>query len=71
MPDYLSIKNWKPVCYYLEREQLLSEVVLSAESPYLEKEMTRQINIALEAARKMPEYLWWQVWPHEIQRQCR
>ncbi|MDB5091370.1 MAG: polymerase sigma-70 factor, subfamily [Mucilaginibacter sp.] len=34
---------------YLEREQLLSEVVFSAESPYLEKEMTRQINIALES----------------------
>jgi RNA polymerase sigma-70 factor (family 1) len=34
---------------YLEREQLLSEVVFSAESPYLEKEMARQINIALES----------------------
>jgi RNA polymerase sigma-70 factor (family 1) len=34
---------------YLEREQLLSEVVFSAESPYLEKEMALQINIALES----------------------
>jgi RNA polymerase sigma-70 factor (family 1) len=34
---------------YLERQQLLDEVIFSAESPYLEKEMARQINIALES----------------------
>jgi len=33
---------------YLERQQLLSETVSTAESTYLEKEMTRQINLALE-----------------------
>lgn len=34
---------------YLERQQLLDEVLLTAEGPYLEKEMARQINIALES----------------------
>jgi RNA polymerase sigma-70 factor (family 1) len=34
---------------YLERKQLLEEVVFAAESRYLEKEMVQQINIALES----------------------
>ncbi|WP_259068616.1 RNA polymerase sigma-70 factor [Mucilaginibacter sp. X4EP1] len=34
---------------YLERQHLLNEVLTTAESPYLEKEMAQQINIALES----------------------
>jgi len=34
---------------YLEKKRLLDEVVFSAESPYLEKEMAHQINAALES----------------------
>jgi RNA polymerase sigma-70 factor (family 1) len=34
---------------YLEREQLLNETALAAESIYLEKEMALQINIALQS----------------------
>lgn len=34
---------------YLERQHLLNEVLITAESPYLEKEMAQQINIALES----------------------
>jgi RNA polymerase sigma-70 factor (family 1) len=33
---------------YLEREHLLNETAFAAESAYLEKEMARQINIALQ-----------------------
>jgi RNA polymerase sigma-70 factor (family 1) len=34
---------------YLKREQLFEETTLTAESPYLEKEMARQINIAIDS----------------------
>jgi len=34
---------------YLLKNQLLDETIRSAESPYLEKEMAQQINIALES----------------------
>lgn len=34
---------------YLQRKQLLDEVVYAAESSYLEKEMVQQINLALES----------------------
>ena len=34
---------------YLEKKHLLDEVTITAESPYLEKEMVQQINIALES----------------------
>jgi len=34
---------------YLEKQHLLNEIAAAAENPYLEKEMARQINMALDS----------------------